>query len=94
MEQISWNDYIEDENKKYAKICRHAMGDYCYLKHERLDKGFICPCEEYEEKLLCDGCKHQRGGLNYCLTEPTCKRYSFSPAVSTKNDPDKWEARE
>ena len=93
MKQITFNEYIKDVNTEYAKDCRRSIGDYCYAKSKRLDADFMCPCEQYEKRLLCDGCAYNGRGLRHCLEDPVCKRYAFSPAVGTKDNPDKWEER-
>ena len=91
--QITFTEWMKDKNKQYAKNCRRCIGDYCYAKKENLRHDFMCPCEKYEEKLLCVGCKSFNQGLSRCLTGEICKRYCFSPAVSVKNLPDKWEEK-
>ena len=92
MEQITIMTYIKEVNKETK--CRHAIGNYCYIKKKDLDINFMCPCDDYEQRLLCDGCKYNRKGLKHCLEDPVCKRYCFSPAVKTKDNPDKWEAND
>ena len=93
-DQMSFTAYLKAKNMYYAKKCRRAIGEYCYAKKKEIDASFLCPCDDFEEKLHCEGCRHERGGLTYCLQDPICKRYTFSPAVSTKRDPDKWEAKQ
>ena len=91
--QLTFNDYLTDKNRQYAHHCRRSIGDYCYAKKRDIDHESQCPCEAYEEKLLCTGCAHNGKGLSYCLSDPICKRYYFSPAVRTNDLMDKWEEK-
>lgn len=91
--QLTFNDYLTDKNRQYAHHCRRCIGDYCYAKKRNIDSESQCPCEHYEEKLPCEGCAHNGKGLKHCLSDPVCMRYCFSPAVSVKGLPDKWEEK-
>ena len=91
-EQITFNEYLTDKNRQYSKHCRRCIGDYCYAKKREIDHDSQCPCEDFEERLLCNGCVHSKD-LMHCLHEPTCKRYCFSPAVRVSDLPDKWEEK-
>ena len=93
MNQITFEDYLRDKNRQYSHHCRRCIGDYCYAKRRDIDPDIQCPCSDYEEKLLCEGCVHNGKGLSYCLHDEICKRYCFSPAVSVKDLNDKWEEK-
>lgn len=92
--QITFEEFLKNKNKEYSKHCRRCIGDYCYHRKQEISQEFMCPCEEYEERLTCDGCKWNGKGLRHCLENPVCKRYCFSPCVRVSDNTDKWEAKD
>ena len=92
-EQLNlFDDYLKNKNKEYAKGCRRCLHEYCYAKKKELNSDAMCPCDNFEPRLSCIGCKHaKKGSLRFCLSDNGCKRYCFSPCVSSKDNPDKYE---
>ena len=86
--QIDFDEYLRLKNKCYALQCRHFRCDYCYIKKGEPDQ---CPCEDYEERRFCDGCKYQRrAGQRIAKECFDCYRFWFNPDVKTKDLEDKW----
>lgn len=93
--QINFEQFLLMKNKGYARQCRHCQYDYCYMNKKELGDGIQCPCDKFEEKLFCDGCRHEKDGIKtgYCFKDGICKRYCFNPDVMTTDNIDKYDAR-
>lgn len=102
MKQITFDDYIKDQNMKYAITCRHYLYNVCYVQKGRLREPEQCPCDNYETRkscyengIPCIGQTRKYKGVSRCFSDETgCYRYCYDPRVLTKNVSDKYETME
>ena len=89
--QMTFEDYLLEKNKQYAKNCRHQRLEHCYMQQQPTDIAKLqCPCEYYEIREKCEGCQHD-DPKQYHRECFGCKRYNYNAGVNTKDIPDKYE---